>query len=353
MAFGVIASPFLLTATIKHHLRQNPNDFAEKIEEDLYADNLVSFLPKTIDAEQFYKTTKNSFAEMGMNITKWTTDDPQLRKKFADTDLVTEADQTVLGIHWNTKNRNIRIKKPNIPNEVEIVTKRKALQEMASVFDPLGWVSPIVLKAKLYIRKIWLNDYTWDKQLPKDLTREWNSIRQNLRSIDEINLPRAYAENGIEEAQRIELHAFCDASALAYGVVIYLTVHHQSTSWTGIVASKTRLAPKRELSIPRLELLAAVIAAKYLDYVHRELKIENSDKYLWGDLRCVISWVASKKILPAIVEKAARVITETGIKKFMYVPTTQNPADVASRGATIEELNTMKWWNGPNWLNDS
>ncbi|KAK7592957.1 hypothetical protein V9T40_007709 [Parthenolecanium corni] len=352
MAFGVIASPFLLTATIKHHLRTNPNEFAAQIEHDLYADNLATSIPSQTDGNKFYNTIKEFFDSMGMNITQWATDSPELREIFSETDRVLKVHQTVLGVEWNTEKRTLKIRQPQFANFNELkITKRQALKEMAKTFDPLGWVAPTVLIAKLFIRKIWQEDYKWDVQLKPEYCTEWLKIREQLQDVGKIDLPRAYGVTGIENAKSIELHAFCDASAEAYGVAIYLCIHYENSSWSGLVAAKTRLAPKNQLSIPRLELLAAVTASKYMQYVHNELKFEKDCyKYLWGDSKCVIAWTTSRKVLPAFVDRAVKSIAEANFKNFMYVPTLENPADVASRGASIDELKQQNWWSGPKWL---
>lgn len=354
MAFGIIASPFLLTATIKYHLREHPNQFAAKIEEDLYADNLVSSLKNLTEAKTFYSTVKSSFEEMGMNITQWTTENTELQNFFAEEDRIIESQQTVLGLQWDTTKKTMSVKQPNFSNSIaERFSKRVALKEMAKIFDPLGWVLPIVLTARIFLRKIWQKKFEWDTPFPDDLAEDWREIRNNLLEVNKTNLPRAYAVNGMQNEDKIQLHAFCDASAEAYGVVIYLRIERSEKSWTGIVAAKARLAPKTQLSIPRLELLAAVIATRYLKYIQTNLKLESqAETFLWGDSKCVITWVSTRKILPAFIEKAAQEIRNSNIKSFSYVPTQQNPADVVSRGANFKILQQQNWWNGPDWLSE-
>jgi len=107
MAFGVIASPFLLSATIKHHLRENPNEYAARIESDLYADNLVVSLPRDSSFKQFYPIVKGSFGEMSMNLSKWATNSKELRETFSIEDRLTEREQLVLGSEWNTEDDSL------------------------------------------------------------------------------------------------------------------------------------------------------------------------------------------------------------------------------------------------------
>lgn len=352
MAFGVVASPFLLTATIRHHLREYPNEFSQRIEEDLYADNLITSLPRTVSGEKFYRVVKECFADMSMNISQWMTDCAELRRSFSAEDAVPGAQQMVLGLEWNTDRMELSVRTPRLPlTGCEVITKRNVLREMATVYDPLGWVSPVVLMARLFLRRVWQGEYTWEKPLAAELAEEWRALRNVLNAVSSLALPHAYGFGGIEGADAFELHAFCDASGEAYGVVIYLVVCERGRSWTGLVAAKTRLTPKTPLSIPRLELLAAVTASKYLGYVETALKLEKSPtRYLWGDARCVISWVSSRRLLPAFVEKSVRLIRGANFERFLYVPSAENPADAASRGASMEELREAHWWSGPSWL---
>lgn len=180
---------------------------------------------------------------------------------------------------------------------------------------------------------------------------EWLRLRGELNQVAEIALPRPLGFGGLENARELEMHVFCDASIEAYGVVIYLCVREKGRTWTGLVAAKTRLTPKTKLSVPRLELLAAVTACRYSSYVERSLKDkEKFTKYLWSDSKCVIAWATSTKVLPALVERSVKQIKEARMKRFSYVPTDQNPADVASRGAGLAELRAQKWYEGPSWL---
>lgn len=355
MAFGVVASPFLLTATIRHHLRTFPNDFSAMVERDLYADNLIVSLPSTVEGKRFYEETKSCFAEMSMVLAQWASDDEATRSSFKKEDAAEGTVQSVLGMDWNVNEKTLGIRSPKLPNSAGgAVTKRVALSEMATVYDPLGWASPVVLKARLFIRRVWREKYDWETPLSMEMRREWEEIREELNQVVEIKLPRPYGFDGLGESDEMELHIFCDASAEAYGVVVYLCVRRNGRAWTGLVASKTPLAPNSGLSIPRLELLAAVTASRYAVYVERALQ-ENKKpitKYLWGDSKCVIAWSASKKILPKFVEKSVQQIKAAEMKRFLYVPTAQNPADVASRGASVNDLRKIEWWSGPSWLAD-
>ncbi|KAK7601984.1 hypothetical protein V9T40_009425 [Parthenolecanium corni] len=352
MAFGVIASPFLLTATIKHHLREFPNEFGERIEQDLYADNLITSLPRGTDCAHFYRTTVACFDGMSMKLSQWATDDSEARHALMSAELLSGDVQSVLGVAWNVRLKEMNVRSPHLDlNSSTTLTKRVVLKELAKVYDPLGWVSPMTLLARLFLRRVWNLKNGWDVPLTAELAAEWRGLQSQLNQTANVILKRPYGFGGLENAKRIELHTFCDASAVAYGFIVYLCVHEENKSWSGIVAAKSRLAPATKLSIPRLELLAAVTASRFTVWIEQALKLDQDiTKHLWGDSRCVIAWVSSNKILPAFVEKSVKTIRAAKFKKFMYVPTSENPADAASRGASIIELREQEWWRGPVWL---
>ena len=118
-----------------------------------------------------------------------------------------------------------------------------------------------------------------------------------------------------------------------------------------LLFSKTRLAPNKEISIPRLELLAAVIGTRCIRFVQKELKLDICSKHTWLDSQCVLCWVDSQKSLSKFVENRVKEIKEEKDINFHYIPTKQNPADIASSGTSTSELQkNILWWNGPDCL---
>lgn len=355
VAFGIISSPFLLNATINYHAEKNPNEYTQIIKTNLYADNLVTGLPSNVDPIHFYQTTKNFFASMGMNLTKWATNEKQLQSKIPKDDRQTDEIQSILGLKWNIEKDTLRLKKPNIhQNPTQKMTKRTILSQAASVYDPLGWATPLTLPAKIFIRKLWANGLSWDKHLQQQEEDEWKKILTELQKADQIELPRLMFDNEkISNADRIEIHAFVDASMEAYAVVIYALKESNSLIETTFVASKNRLAPKTKLTVPKLELLAALIGCRFAKFVIQSLKWETAKLFLWTDSKCVLAWIRSNRLLPPIVQRQVLEIKQHNIEAVNYVPTELNKADIATRGATYDQLKMQKWWNPPEWLQDT
>lgn len=351
VAFGIASSPFLLYATIKFHLRKNPHQFTDVLERDIYADNLVTSLPENVDLKAFYETVKETFSSMSMNLTKWVSNSSTFRQLIPESDQDKQTFQTVLGLLWNfiSDRMSIHVKPAAFANQTQL-TKRRVLKEAATIFDPLGWAMPIVLLARMFIRRIWKENYSWDQPLTEELSREWQKIRCALLDIRNIELNRRmFTCPKANLSTEWELHAFSDASIEAFAVVVFI----KSGGHLAFVAAKSRLTPSRKLSVPRLELVAAVLASRYIQYVQKALNLEQFHKVtLWSDSKCILSWLRTTKILPAYVQKSVTEIKSCQIHNFYYVPTDLNPADVATRGADFQSLKGMNWWNGPSWLSD-
>lgn len=150
-----------------------------------------------------------------------------------------------------------------------------------------------------------------------------------------------------------KLFCFTDASAKAYSAVVYLYSSVNGKATVNLVFSKARVAPAKQLSIPRLELLGVLIGTRCLNYVTQQLQLSVADRFLWTDSQCVLHWITTCKPLPVFVQNRLREITSHRDIKFDYVSTSQNPADMSTRGVSADELiQNNLWWHGPSWLTD-
>ncbi|KAK7590682.1 hypothetical protein V9T40_002295 [Parthenolecanium corni] len=354
VAFGVVASPFLLSAVIHHHLQKESAEDAKRIGHHMYADNFMLSAPSGTNMPQIYRDTKGVFERMGMQLTKWATNDPVTRAAVKKGDEEPGARLAVLGLEWRTLVDTFSLRKPRNEDLRGAATKRKVLKQMAALFDPLGFAAPVIISARMFLRKLWHDGFTWDKPLDEKSSERWSELVRALQDAAEIELPRRIAELDVDAPEvQVQMHAFTDASQEAYAVVVYLRLVSGDSVAVGMVAAKNRLAPKGALSIPRLELLAMLVGSRFTKFLRTALDVEKPvETHIWCDSQCALAWVASQKLLPAAIEKQVREIRANEIHEFHYVPTKENPADVATRGATVSELRAQKWWDGPGWLRD-
>ena len=217
--------------------------------------------------------------------------------------------------------------------EPEISTKRQILKRTASIIDPLGFGNPSFLNAELLLRDLWKMDNEWDKPIKDQYADRWKEINEDLNAIKEKKL------QGFIANKEAELLCFYDASSKAYRTIIYLRCRENCQTITSLIFSKSRIAPLKETSLPRLELLAALIGTRSINFITQSLQLKIHRKTLWTDSQCVLHWLKSKKILTPFVQRRIDEIQSNKGIEFQYVSTAQNPADIASRGCTVKILN--------------
>ena len=154
--FGVISSPFLLAATINYHLAQSDLPVARKLQRVIYVDNVITGVSTPSEAKDLYVEAKGLFAAASMNLREWASNSKEFMDFVPHEDQAGKLEHKVLGINWDLINDTISVPGPCI-NDVRCVwTKRKVLQVISSVFDPLGYFSPTVLEAKLFMKTLWM-----------------------------------------------------------------------------------------------------------------------------------------------------------------------------------------------------
>nr|XP_034194882.1 uncharacterized protein LOC117611094 [Osmia lignaria] len=256
----------------------------------------------------------------------------------------------ILGLRWNTVNDSFTFTTKSHHNLN--FTKRLVLSEVAQIFDPLGFLSPVIIRAKVLLQELWLLNLKWDDPLPSHVTIRWIAIREDLTSLARLSIPKWF---NTYNNSTVELHGFSDASQLAMAAVIYITVFSPSTDLkvTSLVCSKTKVAPLKKLTIPRLELTAALILAKLLKYVQANLKLNIATIHLWTDSQVTLTWIKShaSRWKDYVRNRVTQIQELTQTATWMHVPGTSNPADCASRGLTTTQLEQHElWWRGPPWL---
>ncbi|XP_065186225.1 uncharacterized protein LOC135817053 [Sycon ciliatum] len=348
--FGVIASPFLLGATIRHHISSSENTQSQAVENNTYVDNVLGGAESVEDAVEYYREVKGIFAHASMNLREWATNSESLKQQIPESDRAIAQLVKVLGMEWDT-NLDVLGLTPNPAELKNVQTKRHMLSVLSSFYDPLGIYSPIVFRAKVLLQEIWKLKCNWDDVLPAAILTEWHEIAHDLSTASQTRIPRLASFTSNVEP-RYELHVFCDASKAGYGAVAYLRTISTNVS-VRLLFAKSRVAPLKETTIPRLELLAATLGARMINFLRKELPLQLTT-YLWSDSQCVLGWVKGKgKDLPTFVAHRVAEISRNEDVQFCYVNTRSNPADQLSRGTTTATLlKSNLWWTGPEWLAD-
>ena len=261
--FGLISSPFLLGATIESHLESYDSELALKLKNDIYVDNLITGANSIESAIQVYRESKSIFREASMNQREWISNNSEVNKVIDSVDSDCCDTVKVLGHIWIMESDSISLTKPNIPLESTHQTKRSVLKEIAAVFDPLGLFSPILLKGKVFLQSLWCKHLDWDDSIKNEDLKQWSTIRLDSSSLSDLQVNRCIAMNGNCCDIKYHLICFCNASKDAYAAVVYLLqTSREQGSKSDLIFSKTRLAPIKKMTIPRLKLMAVLIGVR-------------------------------------------------------------------------------------------
>ena len=404
VVFGVSSSPFLLNATIKHHIEQYKEadpEFVEKFLRSIYVDDLSSGAPEVDEAYELYLKSKLRLAEGAFNLRKFVSNCPELTRRIqcnetgrSDTDassvepehakspqalsegnVVSEEDETyaksmlrgveetssseqkVLGVHWNPLKDVFTFDLTEIANYARDLqpTKRNVVSVAAKFYDPLGFLSPIVIEFKLFFQELCKTKIGWDEALNGNLLKTWRKLLNGLEDVTAFSLPRCYFQVIREKVVSCSLHGFGDASSKAYAAVIYLHVTTSQGNYARLVASKSRVAPVKNLTIPRLELLAALVLARLITHVKEALEVDVTITNLscWTDSRVTLCWIKGeeREWKQFVQNRVDEIRTLVPASRWQHCNGKDNPADIPSRGSSPLELSQCPlWMEGPKWL---
>ena len=211
--------------------------------------------------KKFYDFSRKALAEAGLDLRKWNSNSSELRNYMNCEDDGKDV-RKLLGILYNNNDEFLFDFSEMVNENAELkVTKRNILSFGSKFFDPPGWISALIAVARMYFQKCCKKKYGWSDDVDDELRNGWMKYIDKLREIKCIRIPRYLFSHFDGSVTNVELHGYCDSSEQAYCAVIY--VHsvgsEGSPSPAPLVASKTKVAPIKKTSIPRLELLACVL----------------------------------------------------------------------------------------------
>ena len=388
VVFGVSSSPFLLNATLQHHLdlyAASHPEVVERLLESLYVDDVVSGAQDEDQAETFYLKSKQILREGGFNLRKFVTNSKSLQQRIDDCEGVTTHEippHTVSHLEESYTKSMLGTTQPNQPGEQKVLgvrwdvakdqfcfgftdiahcaaesepTKRNLISIVGRFYDPIGFLAPIVIKFKILLQELSERKIDWDKPLSGDLLRKWETLITDLQSNPPMSLPRCiWAEVPTEDVS-CRLYGFCDASKHAYAAIVYLVIQTPDERIVRFISSKTRVAPLKSQTIPRLELLSALILARLLKNVTTSLEsgLKLGPPICYADSKVAFFWILkTKRVWKQFVQRRVTEIRELLPDNcWHHCPGIDNPADLPSRGLSPIELACSELWaKGPRWL---
>ena len=376
VVFGVSPSPYLLNATISQHLKQFEDTrpkTVQKIKESIYVDDVITGVFTVDEAFEFYEESQEIFKEGGFNLRKFSSNCKVLQDRIDEAENQNESspteesyaqatlggvnkalkgEQKVLGVIWDIERDEFVVNVESILEEALKTepTKRNIIRIVSKIYDPMGLISPVIIQFKIFFQELCQSKISWDEPLTEVLRERWKRLLSGLRVKDSIRAPRRFFSEFNEPAQLI---GFCDASVRAYAASVYLQNGNKECS---LIASKTRVAPLPAQTIPRLELLGALLLARLVVSVRNALGSIVSGYECFTDSLVVLHWIKGKdKAWKPYVQNRVREIRE-GVpsEHWSHCRGVDNPADIPSSGITLQALvESQLWFHGPNWLRDS
>lgn len=364
--FGAKPSSFLLSATIKHHINKYKSTFPETfhlLNECMYVDDLLVGVNEESEGLKLYTEVKSILKEANFNMRKWTTNSKNLQSKFnlkEETMHQNSVENKVLGYKWNTQEDYLKVELQNLlkcDDKKNSITKREVLKVIGKLYDPLGILNPFTVTARIFMQEIWREGLNWEDELNEDMYEKWSIWYRQLSSIEIIKISRHYfGEHSKNAIQDCQLHCFNDASAKAYGAVIYIRYRVKEQIFTSFVISKVRVAPIKKLSLPRLELMSTVVGTRLTAYVKEQLfKETNVSLHFWTDSMIVLHWIRgnAQDWKPFVQNRIREIQQKTDPNLWSHCPGSENPADLITRGERAKSfLKNKIWFKGPEWLRE-
>nr|CAI5845761.1 unnamed protein product [Callosobruchus analis] len=359
VTYGTRAAPYLAIRCIRQLAEDNSENFplaSKTILEDIYVDDVLT---GSNDLNELKTRCNNMYSILqsaSLILRKWNSNCPEVISDFEKSTisnsvlvLGNQDSCKTLGIQWTNQSDTLsyKIKAFHPP---PLITKRYILSTISQIYDPLGLLGPSIILTKIMMQSLWTLRISWDDQVPPNIEKQFVHFSKNLSCFNNLSVPR----NAVfKDYVLTELHCFCDASKDAYASCIYLrSVNKQGDYNVQLLCAKTKVAPLKIITIPKLELCACLLGSQLVDVVRKALNTDIST-YIWSDSQVALCWIHTEPHLlqTFVANRVTKIQSLTQSCIWNYINSKENPADLASRGVMPEILVSSKmWWTGPVFL---
>lgn len=404
-SFGLRSAPSTCIYGLKQIAQESQSESVKEfLSKDFYVDDGLSSFSTVKEAVSVANSAIKLCKESNLFLHKFRSNCPEVIvqieqpgvESFSESDpesvQISDTGQKILGLLWDVEKDEFFFQYSPEKFEVEM-TMRGLLSANSSIFDPLGFLSPFILYAKLVLQAVVsTSGRAWDEPISEECADNWHLWKNSLKNLFQFKIQRClinsvvtYSGSNVfsefqhpsknfssvensDELESVSLHAFGDASNRAYGVTIYLVSKFRNKTVSNLVLAKSKVAPsKNVLSVPRLELLASVLCVKWtnkiLDFfsgvAHREPKFHLSatNVHYYSDSKVVLGYIYSqtRRFTVFVANRVSYIHTHTQLSQWHYVSTSENPADIASRPKLLDEFSSVwqTWLSGPTFLVDN
>ena len=352
------SSTYALRRTVLDDQDVKP-EIENTVMQSFYVDDCLKSMKTKNEACTVLQGTVDQLRRGGFRLTKFVANDEEILSQVPMQDrangmkeLIPEAESKVLGIKWNITSDEFCFDIRESECGDTKITRRFMLSFISSMYDPLGLVSPIIVVGKLIFQDATRLRLSWDEEVPTSLVVRWKAWLQTLLHLRYVRVPRCIKPREFNDAA-IELHHFSDASEKAYGCCSYIRcTNKDGRIHTSLILSKNKVAPIKQMTIPRLELQAAVMSSRMDKVLRNELGLQISHSYFWTDSEIVLRYIKNEtKRFHVYVGNRVSVIQElTKPYQWDHISGQENPADISSRGLTAQQVTETRWFQGPEFL---
>ncbi|XP_052901590.1 uncharacterized protein LOC128309263, partial [Anopheles moucheti] len=369
MTFGAACSPctaqYVKNENAEKYLSQYPRA-VQCIKEEHYVDDMLTSVETEEEATELAHQVSQIHTNAGFSLHNWLSNSSKVMMTVkGNQEAGKEMDfesclkpEKVLGMWWDTTTDSFsfklsRVRHLELARKDKPLSKRQMLKTLMSIYDPLGLIAGVLFYLKVLLQEVWRCQLSWDDEVPDEIRRKWDLWMERLPELESIVIPRCYRQLVPLPELSLQLHVFVDAGADGYAAVAYFRFEYEGRIEVVLVGSKARVAPLKYLSVPKLELQAAVMGCRLATAIagaHRQ----TIHRYcFWTDSTDVVDWLNAdhRKYSVFVAHRIAEVLETTSTDEWRWVPTTMNVADEATKWANLKyNLASERWFHGPEFL---
>ncbi|XP_062556965.1 uncharacterized protein LOC134221800 [Armigeres subalbatus] len=370
MTFGAACSP-----SCAHYVKNlNADRFKDKypravesIKYEHYVDDMLASVETEEEAVKLANEVRTIHSEGGFEIRNWLSNSKLVLANLHDNSTAEKnlgfhaemPTEKVLGMWWNTTTDTFTFKLSpkhdvELLSGVRMPTKREVLRTLMAIFDPVGLIANLLIYLKILLQEIWRAGCGWDDEISGKLAERWLTWVEVLPRVRQVNIPRCYRiETSANPTSNLELHIFCDASENGIAAVAYFRFEEKGKVECSLVGSKTRVSPLKFLSIPRLELQAAVIGSRLADSIVKSHRLRIMRRVFWTDSRDVVCWLRSnhRRYSQFVAFRVSELLDTSKVSEWKWLSTKKNVADEGTKWQRLPNFQpSSRWFRGPDFL---
>ena len=362
--FGASSSPGCANYGLKYLAKENSDLHPEAstfIQEDFYVDDGLSSQPNEEKATNLVREAVQVCAQGSLRLHKFTSNSPKVLQSIPESERAEPMPvfdlnfdsvpmERVLGMQWRAEHDTLHFSFSPLDRPF---TRRGILAVVASLYDPLGLIAPFTLTGKQILQKTCNKGMGWDEPVSDEIQVQWKAWLADLQNLSQLSIPRCYFPKNFGTLTNVQLHHFADASFQGYGMCSYIRAENETGQiHCSLVTAKSRVAPRKVMSVPRLELTAALVAAEVGTTIKQKLKIDIDREFFWTDSQVVLGYINNdaRKFHVFVANRVQKIKDLTQPCQWHHVKTIANPADHVSRGLRASNIPHTSWFTGPEFL---